>query len=97
MFTAFRCACGKGSVGPRVCSDHRGAKEVAEHLGIPHTLLDLRAQFVETVVKPLLRIISTGARPILASPVTATSSSARCCAGPKSKAPLTSPPGITPE
>jgi tRNA-specific 2-thiouridylase len=38
--------------GPRVCSDHRGAGEVAELLGIPHTLLDLRAQFVETVVKP---------------------------------------------
>jgi tRNA-specific 2-thiouridylase len=38
--------------GPRVCSDHRGAAEVAAQLGIPHTLLDLRAQFVETVVKP---------------------------------------------
>ena len=38
--------------GPRVCSDHRGAAEVAELLGSPHTLLDLRAQFVETVVKP---------------------------------------------
>ena len=51
-FTAFRCACGKGSAGRRVCSDHRGAEEVAEHLGIPHTLLDLRGQFAETVVKP---------------------------------------------
>jgi tRNA-specific 2-thiouridylase len=38
--------------GPRVCSDHRGAAEVAELLGISHSLLDLRAQFVETVVKP---------------------------------------------
>ena len=38
--------------GPRVCSDHRGAAEVAKLLGISHTLLDLRAQFVETVVKP---------------------------------------------
>lgn len=38
--------------GPRVCSDHRGAGEVAKLLGIPHTLLDLRGQFVETVVKP---------------------------------------------
>jgi len=38
--------------GPRVCSDHRGAAEVAALLGIPHTLLDLREQFVETVVKP---------------------------------------------
>jgi tRNA-specific 2-thiouridylase len=38
--------------GPRVCSDHRGAKAVAEQLGIPHTLIDLRSEFVETVVKP---------------------------------------------
>jgi tRNA-uridine 2-sulfurtransferase len=38
--------------GPRVCSDHRGAAEVAKQLGIKHALLDLRAQFVETVVKP---------------------------------------------
>src|SRR5262245_4124093 len=42
----------EGELGPRVCSDHRGAKEVAAALGIPYTLLDLRAQFVETVVKP---------------------------------------------
>ncbi len=38
--------------GPRVCSDHRGAGEVAALLGISHTLVDLRAQFIETVVKP---------------------------------------------
>ena len=42
----------EGNQGPRVCSDHRGAAEVAKLLGISHTLLDLRAQFVETVVKP---------------------------------------------
>jgi len=42
----------EGERGPRVCSDHRGAKDVASALGIPHTLLDLRAQFVETVVRP---------------------------------------------
>jgi len=42
----------EGEVGPRVCSDHRGAKEVAEYLNIPHTLLDLRQQFADTVVKP---------------------------------------------
>src|ERR1700752_502838 len=42
----------EGDLGPRVCSDHRGAKEVAAALGIPYTLLDLRSQFVETVVKP---------------------------------------------
>ena len=38
--------------GPRVCSDHRGAAEVADVLGIPHTLLDLRAPFAASVVKP---------------------------------------------
>jgi tRNA-specific 2-thiouridylase len=38
--------------GPRVCSDHRGAAEVAHQLGISHTLLDLRDQFIDTVVKP---------------------------------------------
>jgi tRNA-specific 2-thiouridylase len=42
----------EGERGPRVCSDHRGAEEVAAHLGIPHALLDLRGQFAETVVKP---------------------------------------------
>jgi tRNA-uridine 2-sulfurtransferase len=41
--------------GPRVCSDHRGAAEVAKSLGISHTLLDLRAQFIETVVKPFAK------------------------------------------
>jgi len=44
----------EGELGPRVCSDHRGAKEIAERLGVPHTLLDLRSQFVETVVKPFV-------------------------------------------
>lgn len=42
----------EGERGPRVCSDHRGAEEVAAYLGIAHTLLDLRGQFAETVVKP---------------------------------------------
>src|SRR5215468_6668922 len=42
----------EGSTGPRVCSDHRGAKETAAALGIPHTLIDLRSEFAETVVRP---------------------------------------------
>jgi tRNA-specific 2-thiouridylase len=49
--------------GPRVCSDHRGAAEVAAQLGIPHTLLDLRAQFVETVVKPFAKDYLHGRTP----------------------------------
>ncbi len=53
----------EGEQGPRVCSDHRGAKEVAEHLGIPHTLLDLRGQFAETVVKPFARDYLHGRTP----------------------------------
>jgi tRNA-uridine 2-sulfurtransferase len=53
----------EGERGPRVCSDHRGAKEVAEHLGIPHTLLDLRGQFAETVVKPFAQDYLQGRTP----------------------------------
>src|SRR5918999_2305923 len=53
----------EGDVGPRVCSDHRGAKEVAAQLGIPHTLLDLRSHFLETVVKPFARDYLHGRTP----------------------------------
>ena len=53
----------EGERGPRVCSDHRGAKEVAEHPGIPHTLLDLRGQFAETVVKPFAQDYLDGRTP----------------------------------
>ena len=49
--------------GPRVCSDHRGAADVAKLLGISHTLLDLRAQFVETVVKPFAKDYLHGRTP----------------------------------
>jgi tRNA-uridine 2-sulfurtransferase len=42
----------EGTLGPRVCSDHRGAGDIAAFLGISHTLVDLRGQFAETVVKP---------------------------------------------
>jgi len=53
----------EGERGPRVCSDHRGAEEVAAHLGIPHTLLDLRDQFAETVVKPFAQDYLHGRTP----------------------------------
>jgi tRNA-uridine 2-sulfurtransferase len=53
----------EGGLGPRVCSDHRGAKEIAEFLGIPHELLDLRSQFVETVVKPFAQDYIRGRTP----------------------------------
>src|SRR5215470_4853519 len=53
----------EGEWGPRVCSDHRGAREIAERLGIPHTLLDLRSQFVETVVKPFAQDYLCGRTP----------------------------------
>jgi tRNA-uridine 2-sulfurtransferase len=49
--------------GPRVCSDHRGAAEVAKQLAIPHTLLDLRGQFVEQVVKPFATDYLSGRTP----------------------------------
>jgi tRNA-specific 2-thiouridylase len=53
----------EGERGPRVCSDHRGAEEVAAHLKIPHTLLDLREQFAETVVKPFAQDYLHGRTP----------------------------------
>jgi tRNA-uridine 2-sulfurtransferase len=53
----------EGRLGPRVCSDYRGAKEIAEFLGIPHELLDLRSQFVETVVKPFAQDYIRGRTP----------------------------------
>jgi tRNA-specific 2-thiouridylase len=49
--------------GPRVCSDHRGAGEVAKYLGISHTLLDLREQFANTVVKPFAQDYLHGRTP----------------------------------
>ena len=53
----------EGELGPRACSDHRGAREIATCLGIPHTLLDLRSQFVETVVKPFAQDYLCGRTP----------------------------------
>lgn len=53
----------EGEKGPRVCSDHRGAAEVAKHLGISHTLLDLREQFANTVVKPFAQDYLHGRTP----------------------------------
>jgi tRNA-specific 2-thiouridylase len=50
-------------LGPRNCSDHRGAKEVAKRLGIRHTLLDLRSQFAEMVVKPFAQDYLRGRTP----------------------------------
>ena len=53
----------EGNAGPRVCSDHRGAKEVAAELGIPHTLIDLRGQFADTVVRPFAEDYLRGRTP----------------------------------
>jgi len=50
-------------LGPRNCSDHRGAREIAALLGIQHTLLDLRVQFVETVVRPFAKGYLRGRTP----------------------------------
>jgi tRNA-uridine 2-sulfurtransferase len=51
------------NLGPRNCSDHRGAQEIAAMLGIKHTLLDLRSQFVETVVRPFAQDYLRGRTP----------------------------------
>jgi tRNA-specific 2-thiouridylase len=49
--------------GARVCSDHRGAKEIARALGVPHTLLDYRSQFAQEVVQPFARDYLRGRTP----------------------------------
>lgn len=49
--------------GPRNCSNLAGAKSVADHLGIPHTLLDLRSDFHEKVVKPFAQSYLGGRTP----------------------------------
>ena len=53
----------EGELGPRICSDHRGAKEIAALLGIRHTLLDRRKQFVHSVVKPFAQDYLHGRTP----------------------------------
>ena len=52
-----------GDDGPRSCSDYRGAKSVAEFVGIPHTLLDARRQFSEAVVRPFAESYLRGRTP----------------------------------
>jgi tRNA-specific 2-thiouridylase len=48
---------------PQNCSDYLGAKSVAGLLGIPHTLLDMRSEFVSAVVKPFARSYLRGRTP----------------------------------
>ncbi|HTM08180.1 MAG TPA: tRNA 2-thiouridine(34) synthase MnmA [Verrucomicrobiae bacterium] len=45
------------------CSDHMGAKSIADVLGIPHTLMDARVDFVNGVVKPFIRSYLEGRTP----------------------------------
>jgi tRNA-specific 2-thiouridylase len=52
-----------GKLGARNCSDHRGAGEIAAMLGIQHTLLDFRSQFVDRVVKPFAQDYLRGRTP----------------------------------
>ncbi len=47
----------------RVCSNYKGAKDVASLLGIPYSLLDLRAVFLESVVKPFAQSYLSGKTP----------------------------------
>jgi tRNA-specific 2-thiouridylase len=53
----------EGSAGPRVCSDHRGAKEIAAELGVPHTRIDMRGQFADAVVRPFAEDYLRGRTP----------------------------------
>lgn len=49
--------------GPRICSNFRGAEDVAARLGIPHHILDFRAKFRESVVKPFAQSYLAGQTP----------------------------------
>ena len=51
------------NLGPRNCSDHRGAEEVASRLGIPHTVLDHREDFRKAVVAPFAQSYLDGTTP----------------------------------
>lgn len=48
---------------PQNCSDYLGARTVAGLLEIPHTLLDLRSEFVKAVVRPFARSYLRGRTP----------------------------------
>jgi tRNA-specific 2-thiouridylase len=48
---------------PQNCSDSMGARTVADLLGIPHTVMDLRSDFVKTVVKPFVASYLKGRTP----------------------------------
>jgi tRNA-uridine 2-sulfurtransferase len=48
---------------PQNCSDSMGARTVAGLLGIPHTVMDLRSDFVKTVVKPFVASYLKGRTP----------------------------------
>lgn len=48
---------------PQNCSDYLGAKRVAALLGIPHTLLDMRSEFVSAVVRPFAHSYLRGRTP----------------------------------
>lgn len=52
-----------GTEDPRNCSDCRGARGVADVLGIRHTVLDLTSQFFERVVGPFARSYLRGLTP----------------------------------
>jgi tRNA-specific 2-thiouridylase len=53
----------EGERQKRSCSDHRGAAEVAAQLGIAHTLLDARATFAASVVRPFVASYLAGRTP----------------------------------
>jgi len=46
-----------------ICSNYRGAEEIAIQLGIPYSLLDLRSVFLESVVKPFAKSYLSGKTP----------------------------------
>ena len=94
--TACRCACGKasGAAGMLGSSRRRGSRRASGHS--PHIARFARAICRDRWSSRLRKIICAAARPIPASRAIVISNSARCCAGPRSRTRITSPPVITP-
>ena len=94
--TACRCACGRASRGrgyARIIAARRKSPSIWAS-PIPCSICASNSPTPWSSRLP--RIICTAARPIPAWRAIAISNSARCCAGPRSRARITSPPVIMP-
>jgi tRNA-specific 2-thiouridylase len=55
-----------GRTSPEICCSHQSADEVtqtARHIGIPHSIMDVRDDFTEKVVEPFIHAYISGSTP----------------------------------